>query len=419
MGLRVLLVANTLPPDDISGVGEQVLQLAAGLRAAGHEVEVLGRGAGGAPGPKILFPLAVVVPFLRARRRLRPDVIQVHESDGVGVALATAVLRGLWRPLPWLVALLQVSYVEEIRAVRPLTADGMVLGRPGAVEQRFRWLKAPFQVLFGRLTTWCADQVLAPSARTATEVERDYGADEVLVLPNVKAAIVGRSAATPARPREDFLLFVGRLRIRKGVEVLLAALARARAAGSEVRLSVVGDGEHQAALEATARRLGVEDLVSFLGRRDAAAVRDLLGRCQALVVPSIYEGMPLVILEAMEEGVAVVASRVSGIPEVVSDRVTGWLVPPEDPETLAEVVSLIQRQPEEARRRGAAGRLRLDECFRPQRAVALWEQQVGSAARRRPARRRFTARTRVSGGPAAGRESRSTRRASPHSRSKP
>jgi glycosyltransferase involved in cell wall biosynthesis len=102
-----------------------------------------------------------------------------------------------------------------------------------------------------------------------------------------------------------------------------------------------------------------------------------------LVVPSIYEGMPLVVLEAMEEGAAVVASRVSGIPEVVSDRVTGWLVPPEDPEALAEVVSLIQRQPEEARRRGAAGRLRLDECFRPQRAVALWEQQVGSAARRR------------------------------------
>ena len=59
-GLRVLLVANTLPPTDISGVGEQVLQLAAGLRSRGHEVEVLGRGEEGARGPKLLFPIAVL-----------------------------------------------------------------------------------------------------------------------------------------------------------------------------------------------------------------------------------------------------------------------------------------------------------------------------------------------------------------------
>lgn len=379
MSLRVLLVANTLPPNDISGVGEQVLQLAGGLREAGHEVEVLGRGPGGARGPKILFPLTVVLPFLRLRRRFRPHVIQVHESDGVGVALATAAFRGLWQPVPWLAALLQVSYVEEIRAVRPLAADGETLGRPGAVERRFRWFKAPLHVAFGWLTTWCADQVLAPSARTGRELERDYGAENVVVLPNVKAP-VAQSVASDRR--ESFLLFVGRLRIRKGVEVLMAALSRARASGVESSLWVAGDGEHRAALEATARRLGVGDLVRFLGKLGAGEVRDLLRRCRALVVPSTYEGMPLVILEAMEEGTAVIASRVSGIPEVVSDRVTGWLVPAEDPAALAEVVSQLQRQPEEAQRRGAAGRLRLDEHFRPERAVELWEQHVGAAASR-------------------------------------
>jgi len=380
MGLRILLVANTLPPDDVSGVGEQVLQLAGGLRAAGHEVEILGRGPQGAPGPKILFPLLVIVPFLRRRRGFRPHVIQVHESDGVGVALATTILRGLWSPAPWLVALLQVSYVEEIRAVRPLRAGGRILGRPGRVERRFRWLKAPLQVAFGWLTAWCADQLLAPSARTGSEIERDYGASDVLVLPNVKAGV--EDAGADGR-REDFLLFVGRLRIRKGVEVLLAALALNKAAGVDARLSIVGDGEHRSALESTADGLGLGESVQFLGRRDADAVRALLRRCRALVVPSTYEGMPLVILEAMEEGTAVVASRVSGIPEVVSDRVTGWLVPPENPEALAGVVSQIQRQPDEALRRGAAGKHRLDESFRPRHAVELWERHVGAAVRRR------------------------------------
>ena len=150
--MRVLLVANTLPPDDISGVGEQVLQLASGLRRLGHEVEILGRGHGGARGPKVLFPLTVV-PALIARLRSRPpDVVQVHESDGAFAAFACRVLGGLLPHPPIVVALLQVSYLEELRAVRPLRAGGRVVGRPGPVERRFRWLKAPLQIVLGCLT---------------------------------------------------------------------------------------------------------------------------------------------------------------------------------------------------------------------------------------------------------------------------
>ncbi|MEE8366715.1 MAG: hypothetical protein V3S30_00220, partial [Thermoanaerobaculia bacterium] len=66
------MVANTLPPNDISGVGEQVMQLTAGLRNEGVEVEILGRGVGGVLGPKVLFPLMTVVPVLRAVKRFRP-----------------------------------------------------------------------------------------------------------------------------------------------------------------------------------------------------------------------------------------------------------------------------------------------------------------------------------------------------------
>jgi glycosyltransferase involved in cell wall biosynthesis len=86
--------------------------------------------------------------------------------------------------------------------------------------------------------------------------------------------------------------------------------------------------------------------------------------------------MPLVVLEAMEAGVPVVASRVSGIPEVVEDGVTGWLVPPEDPPALAAALSEVLEDPDEARRRGEAGRRRVDERFRPINAVAAWKQAV-------------------------------------------
>jgi glycosyltransferase involved in cell wall biosynthesis len=380
--VRVLLIANTLPPRDVSGVGEQVLQLATGLRELADEVEVLGRDP---RGPKVLFPLTIVPAAWRALRRFRPHVVQVHESDGAFAALLVRAVRGSIAPRPLLVALLQVSYVEELRAVRPLVAgggadgrtDGRILGRPGSVEMRFRRFKAPLQILLGLITARAADLVLAPSVATAAEIRRDYRVEDVGVIPNV----TGGLAVAPAGEAEGapgYLLFVGRLRIRKGVEVLLEALRelRGRASGAGAVLKIAGDGEHRAALERKAARLELGSAVTFLGACDGPRVRTLLAGAAALVVPSIYEGMPLVVLEAMERGVPVVASAVSGIPEVVVDGETGWLVPPEDPEALAGALAEVLDGPPEARRRGEAGRRRIEERYRPALAAASWRAAV-------------------------------------------
>ncbi|MEP7013133.1 MAG: glycosyltransferase family 4 protein [Acidobacteriota bacterium] len=380
--MRILLIANTLPPRDLSGVGEQVLQLAAGLTALGHEVEILGRKSAdrdGAPGPKILFLVTIVMATLRALRRFHPDVVQVHESDG---ALAASAV--LWarkkegRPL--LAALLQVSYVGEKKAVRPLVTAGREIGWPGAVERRFRHFKAPIQIFFGRWTARRADLVLAPSAATAAELVRDYGAEGVEVLPNATGGLA--PSGPPERFPEDgegYFLFVGRLRIRKGVEVLFEALRSL----PEARLLIAGDGEHRSALVAKAGELGLSasGAVSFLGRCGAPRVAGLLSGAAALVVPSTYEGMPLVVLEAMAAGVPVVASRVSGIPEVVVDGETGWLVPAEDLGALAGALAAVRADPAEAKRRGEAGRKRAAELYRPEVVAGLWRQIVARRGR--------------------------------------
>ncbi|MEM6457585.1 MAG: glycosyltransferase family 4 protein [Acidobacteriota bacterium] len=389
--MRILLVANTLPPTDLSGAGEQVMQLAVGLRAAGHEVEVLGRGAPhGARGPKVLFPLTIVPATWRALRRFRPDVVQVNESDAGLAALLVALLRAPARlrgRRPRLVALLQVSYVEELRAVRPLRHAGRVLGRPGRVERRFRWLKAPVQIVLGVLTARLADRVLAPSRRTAGELARDYGVrGEIAVLPNVTGGLPPKTD-DPSAPSDDaraeppgYLLYVGRLRIRKGVEVLLEALAQRTAAGAApARLLIVGSGEHRDALERRADALALGDQVRFLGRRGAGQIRRLLRGARCLVVPSTYEGMPLVILEAMDEGTPVVASAVSGIPEVVIDGETGWLVPPEDPPALAASLDHVLADPDEAARRGETGRVRRASCYTPAIAADRWQRALDDA----------------------------------------
>lgn len=392
--MKVLLVANVLPPKDLSGAGEQVLQLAWGLRQAGCEVDILGRDRCGPKVSKPAFPWRARSAVRRVVREWRPDVVQVHESDGGLVIRDLARLDRASRPL--LVALQQVSYVRERQAVRPLVdhdLDARVVARPVRSERLFRALRTPLHIALGRLTARRSDVRLAPSRATAREIEDDYGVEGVRVVPNVTGAPLDARAgeSLPAAGRDEpvggepYVLAVGRMRIRKGMEILLQAMARARDSGHRPRLVVAGDGERRGTLEAMCGRLGLGACVHWAGRCSRAEAARLRRRATALIVPSTYEGMPLVVLEAMSDGVPVIASTVSGIPEVVVDGETGWLVPPERSAALAAALIEAMSDPEEARVRGEAGRQRLDQRFRPHHAAREWFEAVGSVGLPAPA----------------------------------
>ena len=383
------MVANVLPPRDLSGAGEQVLQLAWGLREAGCEVEVLGRDRLGPRVSKTSFPWYARRAASRRVAEWRPDVVQVHESDGGLVIRDLARLRGANRPL--LAALQQVSYVRERQAVRPLV-DGdrssAVVARPTARERVFRSLRTPVHIALGRMSARYADLGLAPSRVTAREIERDYGVTGVQVVPNATGAPLerlddpdpGQRRSEDIAGQEPFVLAVGRMRIRKGFEILLHALAAVLGRGHRIRLVIAGDGERRESLSALARRLRLGTTVRFAGRCARSEVARLRRRAEALVVPSTYEGMPLVILEAMDDGLPVIASAVSGIPEVVVDGETGWLAPPERSSALADALIAATSDPAESRRRGEAGRRRLDQGYRPQHAAQQWLQALERAA---------------------------------------
>ena len=386
--MRILLVANVLPPGDLSGAGEQVLQLAWGLREAGCEVEVLGRDRCGPKVSKTSFPWHARRAVARRITEWRPDVVQVHESDGGLVIRDLARLKGGTRPL--LAALQQVSYVRERRAVRPLVdADrhSVVVARPAVSERVFRSLRTPVHVALGRMSARGADLCLAPSRLTAREIERDYGVAGVEVVSNVTGAPLddpndrdtGERCGEELAGQEPFVLAVGRMRIRKGFEILLHALAAVREPGHRPRVVIAGDGERRSSLSALARGLRLGTSVRFAGRCSRSELARLRQRATALVVPSTYEGMPLVILEAMDDSVPVIASAVSGIPEVVVDGETGWLVPPERSSALADALIAATSDAAEARRRGEAGRRRLDQGYRPRHAAQQWLQAVERA----------------------------------------
>lgn len=158
-----------------------------------------------------------------------------------------------------------------------------------------------------------------------------------------------------ARTGRD-LLFVGRLEERKGVNFLIDAVALLTARGLEVRLKIVGDGSQRGALQWQAAALSLEALVTFAGTKDEAGVADALRHADLLVVPSLSEGLPVVIMEALASGVPVVATAVDGIPELVLDGETGRLVSPSDPQALADGIAQLLQDPGLCQRMGDAGR---------------------------------------------------------------
>jgi colanic acid/amylovoran biosynthesis glycosyltransferase len=165
------------------------------------------------------------------------------------------------------------------------------------------------------------------------------------------------------------LLTIGRLIEKKGVDYGLHAVAELRQREIPVRYTVVGDGPERQVLESLAKRLGIDDIVSFLGWRDQRAVAQLMQESDALLAPSVtdangdQEGIPVTLMEAMATGMPVVATLHSGIPELVEDGVSGFLAPERDARGLAGALERLAREPDLAARIGRAARERIAAEF--------------------------------------------------------
>ena len=140
-------------------------------------------------------------------------------------------------------------------------------------------------------------------------------------------------------------LCVASLQEKKGHAVLLEALAGGGPTLARLSIDLVGGGELRSSLEAQVRRLGLDDRVSFLGPRSEEEVRALLAQADLFVLPSIVasdgqmEGLPVALIEALASGLPTIATRLSGIPELICDGETGLLAEPADPGSLAEALT--------------------------------------------------------------------------------
>lgn len=192
---------------------------------------------------------------------------------------------------------------------------------------------------------------------------------EELGVPEHRVSIVINGVPEPAQPRQEpdaggvqRILFLGNLSERKGVSDLLAALARPGLPTSRLEVILAGGGDLPA-YQAKARALGIDGFVRFEGWCSQDKVAGLLAACDLLVLPSYDEGLPLVILEALAQGVGVVCTPVGEIPSLLTDGVDARFVAPGDVDGLARSLQELLRQPELLHTLGRNGRALYEQRF--------------------------------------------------------
>ena len=205
----------------------------------------------------------------------------------------------------------------------------------------------------GTLTLWLvkriADASVMPYEEAAQELlEVGLPPAKVRVIPYCvdQARFCGHN--TPPEPGGPLtLIMVSRLHEGKGHDVLLDALGQLKAKGRAVRLLIVGQGDTRLAIERQIEALGLQSLVQMRAHVDHAAVPSLLESSHVIVLPSWMEGetFPLCLLEAALIGLPAIGARWHGIPSIIEDGRTGFLVTPQDPHDLAEAIDRFLTDP--------------------------------------------------------------------------
>ena len=361
-------------PAHVGGLETVVMGLSRGLAERGHDVTLVAVVRHASEAASLFGPLegspvrsiAVEVPkraYLREIRSVasildahRPDVLHTHgyradllhggRARRKGIA-TVSTLHGSSK----MGGLARLFEYAQVRAMRRF--DGVVAVSRPIVDLLSARGVPPERVHYIR-NAWSPPK--APLART--------DARRVLGLPDDGTLVIG---------------WVGRLIPVKGADVFLRSLHGLLDASHVA--CVVGDGPERPALEALASDLGIRDHVRWVGAVPEAG--RLFSAFDVLVLSSRSEGTPMVLIEAMGQGVPVVATQVGGIPELIDGHDEAWLVPPEAPDLLSDALRACLSDPSKAAAQAQRARARIERELDTPSWIHLHEQAYGAAMQHR------------------------------------
>lgn len=389
--VRILLCKSHFA-GPISGSDETLVAYATHLHERGHSLAVV-----------LLYPPARTDQYHARLRRAGVEVITIGSSRSALIVLgcmkAIALVCSGIIPLPaksrrlsriiWQRLSRRLAHLHQKRCQRYFkrcSADliHMLTPDPGAELMIRAGAAAGIPVLYQELGTphylpelephyarfvkvlpLCAE-VAALSPRLAQQWrEKFITANAISVLPLLVADRHSPHAAR-TRPAQGVRLgFAARLEVGKGPLILIEAFARVRAETALASLSIAGTGPQEQAVRARAVALGVSGACEFPGAYTSSEDKSaFMQRLDVFVLPTLAEGTPNSIIEAMAHGLPVIASAVGGIPDLITAE-TGILVPPGDADALAEAILSLASDPEARARIGRAARARYEELFSP------------------------------------------------------
>jgi glycosyltransferase involved in cell wall biosynthesis len=306
---------------------------------------------------------------------LAPLVARAHALGiETRVVPRTGRLGGLLSLLRDLVPDVFHAHLHVPLACTPALLAAAVARVPAVVATEQLWVDlsgARSLYLVSRLIATLVDRYVAVSAAVASQLRWPYRVPsrKIVVAPNgvpisplILASVEVRAQLTGSRGG-PLVLTTARLDSQKGLDHLV----RAAVLVPDATFVIAGDGPLRSRLEDLASALGVADRVRFLGHR--ADVPALLANCDVFVLPSLYEGLPLSLLEAMASRRPVIATDVPGSNEVVRHAESGWLVPPANPPALADAIRRLLDDPAGAERMASAARARVEREFSIERMV--------------------------------------------------
>ncbi len=364
----------------------RVAILAAGELFGGVERHVLGLAgelaeSAASPPPVILFHDAELAARSRAAGLPTTVLASRHRYDPAPARQLAGILEEQGISLVHAHGYRAVATCLAARRRRPLavvkTEHGLVEPMAGRLV---RGLRLRLNVA---LEDWASRRLGARVCYVTDDLRRRCGrrhrglAGDV--VPNGIAPLDREAFARPDEmpPEAAYAVILGRVTAVKGIEYALAAAAMPDWP-ARLRLLVIGSGPARERLERAARRDVPADRVRFLGfRSDAMA---FLAHADALLMPSLHEGLPYTLLEAMSLGTPALVSRVGGPAEVIRDGETGWLLPPRDPVSIAAACARLVDDPAAARRLGAAAAADQRERFTLEAMTAAYARIYAGAA---------------------------------------
>ena len=341
--MNVLIVSGIWPPD-VGGPASHAPELTAFLRDRGHSVEVV-TTADATPAPEPFrvewvsrgLPTGVrhlaVAEKVRSRAR-GADVVYATSMIG-RAALGSAAAR---RPL---VIKLTTDEAYERARRRGLFDGDMDAFQHADGGVRVAALRRARNAALSR-----AARVICPSAYLR-DIAVSWGLppERGLVVPNPAPDVPELPTRAEARAAlgvdGPLLAFAGCIGRQKALEVGIAAVAKA----DGVSLLLAGDGPERDAMESRAAELGLTGCVRFLGPLPRGGVLELFRAADATLLSSSWENFPHTVVESLAVGTPVIATRVGGVPEVVTDGANGLLVPPGDPDALAQTIRRFFAEP--------------------------------------------------------------------------